>query len=89
MMGVYPLDRFLKSLTPAQLANLEANAFQEVKSLGFTKEEIQHYAETQLPKRGNKKILLPWAMLNHLEKVGWSKTETKEWELKVIGWTKG
>ena len=89
MTTVYPLDKFLKSLSPDQIHNLEANAFQEVKSLGFSEGEIQEYANNQLPKRGNKKILFPWALMNHLEKVGWTKAQTEEWELKVIGWTKG
>jgi len=88
-MTVYPLDKFLKSLTQAERNSLEANAFQEVKSLGFTEGEIQDYATTQLPKRGNKKILYAWALLNHLEKMGWTKAQTAEWEQKVIGWTKG
>ena len=91
MIQPYDQTKFLKSLTPAQLSNLESNAEKYVleKHYKHTREHIQHYAETQLRKRGNKKILYAWALLNWTCKCGWTESEWEEWADMVIGWTKG
>ena len=91
MIQPYDQPQFLKSLTQAELANLRLNAEKYVleKHYKHTREDIQHYAETQLYKRGYNNVRYEWALLNWSCKCGWTESEWEEWADMVIGWTKG